>query len=60
MAGELHHGDADDELKQAVKKVLDDLGALNQDLATRHVPEEQGWFRNILVGISNFQQFGLR
>lgn len=36
-----------------MKKVLADLVNLNRDMAARQLPEEQAWFRNILVGILN-------
>lgn len=43
----------DAEIEKSIAQVVDDLKTLRQKIADVEVPDEQTWFRNLLVGILN-------
>jgi hypothetical protein len=45
--------DHDAEIERAMAQVGEDLKTLRQSIADVEVPDEQSWFRNLLVGILN-------
>lgn len=45
--------DHDAEIERAMAQVVEDLKTLRQRIADAEVPDEQTWFRNLLVGILN-------
>jgi hypothetical protein len=45
--------DQDAEIEQAIAQVVEHLKTLRQRIADAEVPDEQTWFRNLLVGILN-------